>query len=87
MARYAAKATLYIQLESDYADGVGEAQHEIEWYVNQLKNLTAKGPDGAEVEIARAIDIEILEPKLREEPGESMDKLFFGDLVLDNGYR
>lgn len=97
MARYAAKATVYIQLESDYANGVGEAQYEIEWYVNQLKNLTAKGPDGAEVEIARAIDIKILAGELQESPGLSVDKLWhiepYGPdgkvwkKLLDNGYR
>jgi len=87
MAKYAVKATVYLQLDSDYPDGVGEAQHEVEWFISQLKNITARGPDGAEVEIARATDIKIMEPNLREEPGESTDKLFFGDVVLDNGYR
>lgn len=87
MAKYAAKATVYFQIESDYPDGIGEAQYEVEWFVDQLKNLTAKGPDGAEVEIAHATDIEILEPKLREEPGLCDNKLFFGDVCLDDGVR
>jgi hypothetical protein len=36
MARYAAKVTVYIQLDSDYPDGVGEAQHEVEYLVGRM---------------------------------------------------
>jgi hypothetical protein len=86
--KYAAKATVWLQIDSDYPDGVGEAQREVEWFVEQLKNLTAKGPDGAEVEIARTTDIQIfLDSKLREEPGLSTSKLFLGDVCLDDGMR
>lgn len=87
MTRYAAKATVWLQIESDYPDGIGAAQHEVEWFINQMKEHYAKGPDGACIDVARAIDIEILEPKLREEPGESVNKLFFGDVCLDDGVR
>lgn len=86
MAKYAAKATVYIQLESDYPDGVGEAQREIEYLVQRIKIGAAEGI-GRNVEIARAIDIELLPPCLREEPGESTNKLYRDEICLDNGIR
>jgi hypothetical protein len=84
--KYAAKATVWLQIDSDYPDGLGEAQWEVECLVKRIKLGAADG-FGREVSVARATDIEILAPKLREEPGESTDMLFFGDVILDNGLR
>ena len=86
MPKYAAKATVYIQLDSDYPDGIGEAQHEIEHLIGRIKIGAAEGV-GRHIEVARATDIEILAPRLREAPGISTDMLFFGDVVLDDGVR
>jgi hypothetical protein len=88
MPKYSIKCTVYLEIESDYPDGIGEAQREVEFLVNEIKGKYALGPDGCTVTIARAVGIEILpDNKLREEQGEGTDKLFYGDVVLDNGLR
>jgi hypothetical protein len=78
---YTAKCTVYIEVDSIYADGIGEAQREVDHLISSLRVRD-------DVNIARAIDIEILQDnKLREEPGISIDQLWYGDVCLDDGVR
>lgn len=84
MTKYAVKATVYLQIESE-VDGVGDAQHEVE-------NLIYLITDGAsKVKIARATNIEILDGELVETAGISVDKLWLTkgleEKLLDNGVR
>jgi hypothetical protein len=88
MPKYSVKCTVYLEIESSYPDGIGEAQGEVSWLIKELRNQYALGPDGIAVNIARAIDIEILpDNKLQEEPGISTDRLLYGEVVLDDGCR
>jgi hypothetical protein len=90
MAKYVAKATVWLQIESDYPDGVGEAQHEVEYLVERIKSTAGEGI-GRWVSIARATDIEILGGELKEEPTECTDALYYCDdgvmQCLDDGMR
>lgn len=92
MAKYAAKVTVYLQIESDYPDGVGEAAHE----VGSLMDLIKKGDTDATVYIAHATDIEILNGRLEERMTECDMGLWYyekgihdSELVtcLDDGMR
>lgn len=91
MTKYAVKTTVYLQIESE-VDGIGDAQHEVEWLIGQIKQKYALGPDGCEVSVARATDIEILNGELVESAGISVDKLWYCSdekphLLLDDGVR
>jgi hypothetical protein len=83
MAKYAVKCTVWLQIDSDYADGIGEAQHEVEYIIDRIKY----GNDERHITIARATDIEIRPPGLYEKSGECTDQLYYDEICLDNGIR
>jgi hypothetical protein len=91
MTKYVAKATVWLQIESDYADGVGEAQHEVEYLVERIKSTAGEGI-GRWVSIARATDIDILGGELVEFKTECTDGLTWidhnnVDHLIDDGGR
>jgi hypothetical protein len=92
MAKYVAKATVWLQIESTYPDGVGECQREVEQLIGHMKNHYAMGPDGCEISAARATDIDILGGELVEFKTECTDGLTWidhnnVDHLIDDGGR
>ena len=82
MAKYSAKCTVYLEIESDYPDGIGEAQREVGYLIDSLRFRN----DERLITISRAVNVEILpDNKLRESPGECGDQLWYGDVCLNNG--
>jgi hypothetical protein len=90
---YCAKATVYLKIASDYADGIGEAQYEVRGIVGYLvPSAFNANTDGFSVSIAHATDIEILDGDLKEFESESDMGLKFtprnGEtVILDDGIR
>ncbi len=77
---YVAKVTTYLYIESDYADGIGEAQREVS---SIIESLTTSDPT---VKVACVVYEdpmkEFLPGKLVTKPGESHDQVIH---VLPDG--
>jgi hypothetical protein len=87
---YCAKATVYLKIASDYADGIGEAQKEIRYIISNINMFPADMTHL--VKLAHATDIEILYGDLEEFESESDTGLKFfprngSSVILDDGIR